>query len=118
MSEHDLSLRPIGFVRSTLQSLADAPRQGDEGAPEAWIELDPSVLPACEGLAVGQEIVVLTWLDRARRDVLRVHPRDDTSPLSEWFFSEYLPRREEPTFAPSAGPVGTRPAQDVRNQLF
>jgi penicillin-binding protein 1A len=44
--------------------------------------------------------------------------RDDTSPLSEWFFSEYLPRREEPTFAPSAGPVGTRPAQDVRNQLF
>ena len=70
-------LRPIGSVRSPLRTRDDAPKQGDEGAPEAWLDLDPSVTEAASDLRVGQELVVLTWLDRADRSVLAVHPRDD-----------------------------------------
>jgi tRNA-Thr(GGU) m(6)t(6)A37 methyltransferase TsaA len=70
-------LRPIGVVESTLTDPAAAPKQGREGAPEAWLVLDPAVVDGLDGLRPGDEVVVLTWLDRARRDVLRVHPRDD-----------------------------------------
>jgi tRNA (Thr-GGU) A37 N-methylase len=56
-----------------------APKQGDEGAPDAWLIFEPSVLDALDGLRAGDEIIVLTWLDRARRDILRVHPRGDVS---------------------------------------
>jgi tRNA-Thr(GGU) m(6)t(6)A37 methyltransferase TsaA len=73
----DLELRPIGTVRSPLDDPAVAPRQGDEGAPEAVVVLAAEVLPAAEGIAPGDELIVLTWLHLARRDVLRVHPRDD-----------------------------------------
>jgi tRNA-Thr(GGU) m(6)t(6)A37 methyltransferase TsaA len=75
----DLSLTPIGHVESSLTDPADAPRQGSEGAPEAWLVFDPRVLDALDGLEPGDRVIVLTWLDRARRDVLRVHPRDDAS---------------------------------------
>jgi tRNA-Thr(GGU) m(6)t(6)A37 methyltransferase TsaA len=64
-------------VESRLTDPAVAPKQGPEGAPDAWIALDPGVLPALDGLRAGQRAIVLTWLDRADRDVLRVHPRDD-----------------------------------------
>jgi tRNA-Thr(GGU) m(6)t(6)A37 methyltransferase TsaA len=78
----ELPLTPIGRVESPLTELEAAPRQGREGAPDAWLSLEPSVLAGLEGLRPGDRVVVLTWLDRARRDVLRVHPRDDlTSPL-------------------------------------
>jgi tRNA-Thr(GGU) m(6)t(6)A37 methyltransferase TsaA len=70
-------LRPIGVVRSSLERREDAPRQGDEGAPEATISLEPSFRDALQGIAVGDEILVLTWLHEAQRDVLQVHPRDD-----------------------------------------
>src|SRR4029079_15733200 len=82
-------LRPIGTVRSPLRTRAAAPKQGDEGAPEAWLELDEGVAAAAADLRVGQELVVLTWLDPAdpsvlagppagaARAVLPVHPRDD-----------------------------------------
>jgi tRNA-Thr(GGU) m(6)t(6)A37 methyltransferase TsaA len=72
-------LTPIGYVESPLTDPAAAPKQGFEGAPDAWLVLDPSVLDGLDGVSAGDELVVLTWLDRARRDVLRVHPRDDTS---------------------------------------
>ena len=71
-------LRPIGTVRSPLHTRDETPKQGDEGAPEAWLDLDPGVAGAAADLRVGQEVVVLTWLDRADRSVLAVHPRDDT----------------------------------------
>jgi tRNA-Thr(GGU) m(6)t(6)A37 methyltransferase TsaA len=77
MTGPDLSVVPIGHVESTLTDPAEAPKQGSEGAPEAWLVLDPSVLEALEGVEPGARVIVLTWLDRARRDVLRVHPRDD-----------------------------------------
>ena len=76
---HEIRLTPIGVVASALTDPAAAPKQGREGAPEARLVIDPSVLIALDGVKAGSRIVVLTWLDRARRDVLRVHPRDDPS---------------------------------------
>jgi len=73
---------PIGWVESPLVDMADAPKQGDEGAPDAWLVFDEGVGTGMRDLTVGTEVIVLTWLDRARRDVLAVHPRDDPrSPL-------------------------------------
>jgi tRNA-Thr(GGU) m(6)t(6)A37 methyltransferase TsaA len=70
-------LTPIGVVESSLTDPATAPKQGHEGAPDAWLVFEPAVLEALEGLRPGDRVIVLTWLHRARRDVLRVHPRDD-----------------------------------------
>ena len=72
-------LRPVGRVASSLTDPAAAPRQGDEGAPEATLEVAPEFAPALVGIADGHEVLVLTWLDRADRGVLAVHPRDDVS---------------------------------------
>jgi tRNA-Thr(GGU) m(6)t(6)A37 methyltransferase TsaA len=82
----DLTLRPIGRVESTLTELAAAPRQPDEGAPDAWLVFDERYAPALEGLLPGTDVLLLTWLDRADRDTLAVHPRDDTTrPLTGVF---------------------------------
>jgi tRNA-Thr(GGU) m(6)t(6)A37 methyltransferase TsaA len=72
-------LDPIGRVESTLSDPADAPKQGFEGGPDAWIVFDRGVLDGLDGLVRGARVIVLTWLDRADRSVLRVHPRDDRS---------------------------------------
>jgi tRNA-Thr(GGU) m(6)t(6)A37 methyltransferase TsaA len=74
-----MNLIPVGMVESPLTALDAAPRQGDEGAPDAWLNFHPEFAPALDGIRRGQEIIVLTWLHRARRDLLRVHPRDDMS---------------------------------------
>jgi tRNA-Thr(GGU) m(6)t(6)A37 methyltransferase TsaA len=80
------TLRPIGVVRSELVDLAEAPRQGDEGAPDATIEVSPAVRDGLEGIQAGQELIVVTWLHEANRKVLKVHPRDDmTRPLAGVF---------------------------------
>ena len=79
-------LHAVGVVRSRLTRRADAPRQGDEGAPDATILLDPAYAEALEGVRVGDELVLLTWLHEADRSVLQVHPRDDESrPLTGVF---------------------------------
>jgi tRNA-Thr(GGU) m(6)t(6)A37 methyltransferase TsaA len=81
-----VQLVPIGVVRSTLRTRADAPRQGSEGAPDALIVLEPSYADALQGIGVGDELILVTWLHEAQRDVLRVHPRDDASrPLTGVF---------------------------------
>lgn len=81
-----ITLHPIGVVRSPLTDRAEAPMQGSEGAPDAWIEVTPAVAEAVHRIAVGDEVVVVTWLHEARRDVLLVHPRDDESnPLTGVF---------------------------------
>jgi tRNA-Thr(GGU) m(6)t(6)A37 methyltransferase TsaA len=72
-----MELRRIAAVESSLTDAAAAPKQGDEGAPDAWLLFSPGVLPALEGIEPGDRIVLITWLDRADREVLRVHPRDD-----------------------------------------
>jgi tRNA-Thr(GGU) m(6)t(6)A37 methyltransferase TsaA len=76
----------IGRLRSQLSDLADAPRQGAEGAPDAWLEIDPRYAAALQGVHVGDDVVVITWLHRADRATLLVHPRDDPSqPLTGVF---------------------------------
>src|SRR5262245_65689915 len=78
------TIRPIGRVRSPLIDRNLAPKQGDEGAPEAWLEFTSDVEPGLRDLRVGDEVLVLTWLDQADRGTLRAHPRDDPSvPLRE-----------------------------------
>jgi tRNA-Thr(GGU) m(6)t(6)A37 methyltransferase TsaA len=81
-----LEINPIGVVESPLTDAASAPKQGDEGAPDAWLVFEPAVLEGLQGIEPGDRVIVLTWLDRARRDVLRVHPRDDlANPLQGVF---------------------------------
>jgi tRNA (Thr-GGU) A37 N-methylase len=70
-------VRPIGYVETSLVDLKSAPKQGSEGAPDAWLVSDPGIAEGIHDLAVGADVFVLTWLQRARRDVLTVHPRDD-----------------------------------------
>lgn len=89
-------LHPIGRVRSPIQNRAQAPKQGDEGAPEAWLEIDPAVAEAAWDLRVGQEVVLLTWLDRADRSVLSVHPRSDERRPLTGVFSTRSPDRPNP----------------------
>ena len=86
MADDALRLSPVGRVSSPLRDRTEAPRQGDEGAPEAWLVFEPGMAEALHDLRTGTEVLVLTWLDRARRDVLSVHPRDDLSrPLTGVF---------------------------------
>jgi tRNA-Thr(GGU) m(6)t(6)A37 methyltransferase TsaA len=89
-------LHRIGVVRSQLKDRASAPRQGDEGAPDAWIELTSSVAEALEGIEVGDELFVITWLHEAERDVLRVHPRTDASRPLTGVFATRSPDRPNP----------------------
>ena len=91
-----MHLTPIGTVRSPLTDPATAPKQGDEGAPEATIVLEPAVLGALEGLAAGDHVLVLTWLDRADRDVLTVHPRGDRDRPPTGVFATRSPARPNP----------------------
>ena len=96
MSRPHFELTPIGRVESPLTQLADAPKQGDEGAPDAWLVFEPRYLPALSDLRAGDEILVLTWLDRADRGVLRVHPRDDRSNPETGVFSTRSADRPNP----------------------
>ena len=73
-----------------------APNQGDEGAPSAWLVFEPDVLDALDGIQPGDEVILLTWLDRARRDVLRVHPRGEVSRPKQGVFSTRSPVRPNP----------------------
>jgi tRNA-Thr(GGU) m(6)t(6)A37 methyltransferase TsaA len=92
----NFDLRQIGRVESRLTDTSVAPKQGQEGAPDAWLVLDPDVLDAATGLREGQRVIVLTWLDRARRDVLRVHPRDDFTRPMEGVFNTRSADRPNP----------------------
>jgi tRNA-Thr(GGU) m(6)t(6)A37 methyltransferase TsaA len=91
-----MELTPIGTVTSPLTDPGAAPCQGDEGAPEAWLELVAEVAPALGGIAAGDDLLVLTWLDRARRDVLEVHPRGDTARPLAGVFATRSPDRPNP----------------------
>jgi tRNA-Thr(GGU) m(6)t(6)A37 methyltransferase TsaA len=89
-------VKAIGRVESPLTDLESAPRQADEGAPEAWLVFEPEVLEGLRSIRPGDEVIVLTWLDRARRDVLSVHPRGDASRAQEGVFSTRSPHRPNP----------------------
>ena len=92
----DFELKPIGRVESPLIDRAEAPKQGTEGGPDAWIAFEPGVREALQDLRPGDRVIVLTWLDRARREVLRVHPRDDARNPLRGVFSTRSQDRPNP----------------------
>ena len=94
--EENPTLRIIGHVESPLIDPKLAPKQGNEGSPEAWLVFRESVHEALSDLKVGDEVIVLTWLDRADRSTLRVHPRDDLSRTPLGVFSTRSADRPDP----------------------
>jgi tRNA-Thr(GGU) m(6)t(6)A37 methyltransferase TsaA len=95
-SDSSLQLHPIGRVESPLREREAAPKQGDEGAPEAVLVFELDVAEGLRSLRAGDEAIVLTWLDRARRDVLSVHPRGDLANPEAGVFSTRSPDRPNP----------------------
>lgn len=96
MRETHFNVWPIGFVESPLVDLASAPRQGDEGAPEATLVFEAAVREGLRDVQPGTDLIVLTWLDRADRDALTVHPRGDPSRPETGVFSTRSPGRPNP----------------------
>ena len=92
----DQRIRPIGVIRSVLKARAQAPKQGDEGAPDAWLHVNTSVADGLDGIAVGDRLLIVTWLHKARRDVLKVHPRDDPKRSLTGVFATRSPDRPNP----------------------
>lgn len=90
------SLVPIGFIRSPLKRRKDAPRFYTEGAPDAFLELLPAYRQGLSRVEVGDELIVITWLHKARRDVLRVHPQGDMAHLLTGVFLTRSPDRPNP----------------------
>lgn len=95
-TREEYSLQPIGHIRSTLQALDAAPRQGSEGAPDAWLEVDSAFARGLVGIATGAAIIVVTWLHRADRGVLETHPRGDPMNPLAGVFATRSPSRPNP----------------------
>lgn len=96
-SSHEYyGLRPIGHIRSPLRVLAQAPRQGSEGAPEAWLEVNPEFSRGLSGITAGDEVIVITWLHLADRDVLETRPRNDPDAPLAGVFATRSPDRPNP----------------------
>ena len=91
-----MDLVSIGTIHSPLKHRDDAPKQGDEGAPEAWLEIEPAMTDGLEGIVEGDELLVLTWFHRAERDVLLVNPRNDPARGIQGVFSTRSPDRPNP----------------------
>ena len=91
-----MELRPIGSVSSPLRDRDAAPKQGDEGAPEASVKIAPEFEPALAGISAGDEVLVFTWLDRADRQTLATHPRGDRSRPEIGVFATRSPDRPNP----------------------
>jgi tRNA-Thr(GGU) m(6)t(6)A37 methyltransferase TsaA len=90
------SLTPVGFVQASLKRRSDAPKQGYEGAPHAWLEIIPAVAKGLQGITVGQELIIVTWLHQARRNVLKLHPRGDKKLPLTGVFATRSPDRPNP----------------------
>ena len=89
-------MSPIGIIRSELSNRESAPYQGNEGAPEAWLEIDPVFLEGLDNILVGNEIILITWFHRARRDILKLHPRREVEAPLKGVFSTRSPDRPNP----------------------
>jgi tRNA-Thr(GGU) m(6)t(6)A37 methyltransferase TsaA len=91
-----ISLKPVGFIQSSIKHRRDAPKQGYEGAPHAWVEIIPAVGKGLRGITVGQQIILVTWLHQARRNVLKLHPRGDKNLPLTGVFATRSPDRPNP----------------------
>lgn len=91
-----ITLNPIGHLRSTLVAVDQAPRQGSEGAPDAWLEVLATFARGLRGIAPGDQIIVVTWLHRADREVLETHPRNDPRIPLAGVFATRSPDRPNP----------------------
>lgn len=109
-----MALRPIGWIRSDLDVVGKAPRQGDEGAPDAWLVVAPAYADALSGVAPGDELVVLTWLHEASRDVLTVRPRGDPDAARTGVFATRSPHRPNPI---GIHPVRVRAMEGARLRI-
>jgi tRNA-Thr(GGU) m(6)t(6)A37 methyltransferase TsaA len=89
-------LCPIGVIRSTIKERSKAPKQGAEGAPDAWLEVNKSAAPGLEGISAGSEIIVITWLHKGRRETLKVRPRSDPQRRLTGVFATRSPDRPNP----------------------
>jgi tRNA-Thr(GGU) m(6)t(6)A37 methyltransferase TsaA len=89
-------IHPIGVIRSSIKTRREAPKQGSEGAPDAWLEVNASVAEALGGIAAGDELIVLTWLHQANRKTLKVHPRSDPNRPLTGVFATRSPDRPNP----------------------
>ena len=96
VASRGMELVTIGTVESPLKDRASAPKQGDEGAPEAWLVFEAGVAEALDGVDAGEDMLLLTWFDRASRDVLRVHPRNDRTRAEQGVFATRSPDRPNP----------------------
>ena len=96
MNENNYVLEPIGVIRSELTNLAAAPRQGDEGGYEAWLEITPQFATGLVGINAGDKLIVLTWLHLARREILQVHPRGRLETPLAGVFATRSPNRPNP----------------------
>jgi tRNA-Thr(GGU) m(6)t(6)A37 methyltransferase TsaA len=96
MLEDEYSLYPIGFIHSPLKRREEAPKQGNEGAPDAWLELNPAVAEGLDGIAVGDKIVIITWFHRSQRNILKTHPRNDKRIPLTGVFATRSPDRPNP----------------------
>ena len=94
--DSEYTCHPIGVVHSSITSRSEAPRQGSEGAPDAWLEFVPAVADGLDGIAPGDDVIVITWLDRSKRDVLRVRPRGDPANPITGVFATRSPDRPNP----------------------
>ena len=90
------SLHPVGVIRSTLRARKEAPLLGSEGAPDAWLDVDPSFARGLSRIVAGDELIVITWLHQADRDVLEVHPRGDLKVPLTGVFATRSPDRPNP----------------------
>jgi tRNA-Thr(GGU) m(6)t(6)A37 methyltransferase TsaA len=91
-----MEMKPVGWVESPLGERSRAPKQGNEGSPEAWIVFEAELAEALHGIEAGDEVLVFTWLDRADRDVLQTHPRDDPANPLQGIFNTRSPDRPNP----------------------
>jgi tRNA-Thr(GGU) m(6)t(6)A37 methyltransferase TsaA len=110
----DDRLKPIGVIRSELGTRAEAPRQGSEGAPDAWLDVEGWAADALDGIRVGDELLIITWFQLARRDVLQVHPRSDQNIRLTGVFATRSPDRPNPI---GLHPVVVRSIQGTRLRI-
>ena len=114
MEDAQYLLRPIGTVRSSLKSRQGCPKQGWQGAPEAWLEICTTFSEALDGITAGSEILILTWLHQGRRDLLKVHPRGDPNQPLRGVFATRSPNRPNPIGLHRAEVLEIREARHIR----